>query len=320
MSLVDEFLESEVIEKSRAVLYSNLLSRFASEQQVDYGVKSFVGKSGEKVKVLVVVTTISESDGSIKMSLKEIGGNEFSGDPLPCFGLWPLTSQESASAVWKREMADVRKEIVSARPGLWQPKHALVVAESEERRISIHHPSQVVAKPPPAATKPEKSVSQPVKAAKKFEVPLDKLDAPDEKMSMEKENEDSSQSQQGAPEVALTIASSSSGVVEEEVVVPPEVKRQRMMPDDQAHENVPEFREVTIKKKVVVTEYGMGPNGEMIVRDVEKMVEETKLEKVVATRAVVTKSVDKKSEVKKPPPKGAAAGQGTLTSFFKSKN
>ena len=319
MSLVDEFLESEVIEKSRAVLYSSLLSRFASEKQVEYGVKSFLGKSGEKVKVLVVVTTISESDGSIKMSLKEIGSMELSGEPLHCFGLWPLTSQESASAVWKREMDDVRKEIVSARPGLWQPKHALVVAESEERQKSMHHPSLPVPKPPPAVAKPEKSVPQPKKATKKFEVPLDKLDAPDEETLMEKENEDSSQSQQGAPEVALTIASSSSGVVEEEVIVPPEVKRQRIMPDE-APENLPEFREVTIKKKVIVTEYGMGPNGEMIVRDVEKMVEETKLEKVVAPRAVVTKSVEKKSEAKKPPSKGPAAGQGTLTNFFKAKN
>jgi hypothetical protein len=263
--------------------------------------------------------------------LQAIGGEEYirnEKSSKQLFALRALTSGESASSIWKREMEEVRKEMVLVRPGLWNPKHALVSHDSPQREVAIltqekpqsSKPSAVFAQSAPAQlsvpkTK-EKSVAQPraKPVTKKFEVPLDKLDEPhsnskqdeveDEKMSVEKENVELEQSA-AAPEVALTISSASS----------PSAKRQRFEEvESVASSSEPQFRQVTIKKKVVVTEYEMGPNGEMMVKDVEKMVEETKLEPVPPASgrsSINVRPTEKKKDAK------ATPGQGKLTSFFK---
>jgi hypothetical protein len=81
----------------------------------------------------------------------------------------------------------------------------------------------------------------------------------------------------------------------------------------------PQFRDVVIKKKVVVSEYEMNENGEMIVRDVEKMVEEIVREPVKSKPAPPSISSIRSgtSGQSSGPKKAPKAGQATLTGFFK---
>lgn len=335
MASVHDFLESEVIDKSRTVLYSSLSARFELDKKFQTGIKSFISKFGQNVKVLIVFTagSGSGSEETLEIKLRSIDSVEFESKPfekLNVFAFRPTTSEESSSSIWKREMEEVRQEMASNRKDLWQSKNAVVIHPSTERNLSVSFQP-----PPPVATsKPPVSVVKDKPETKKFQVPLDKLDDDkDEKMSIEKDNEEA---KLPAPEIALTISSSS--VAGEEILssnASPQAKRPRV---EEAAESIesssrasgsePQFREVTIKKKVVVTEYAMGPNGEMIVKDVEKMIEETKLEPVMVMPSNSSKSSRSQPFIsrtggekdKKKEPKASAPGQGKLTSFFKAKN
>lgn len=344
---VTEFLTSEVQEKRKAVLVSSLLKQFDYSQVVK---ETHEFSSQESVEVFVTVS--ASSDRGTKLSVMALGDAREKGFlNFQIFALKPKNSAESHSAIWRRECEATRSEIISAKPNLWQPSHAVIVSESTERQIAV----PVVAAPVPVKTNNTSSAStskpgnsgsklgftkvsvpqevksapkpappaEPVKRAAlaKFQVPLDRLDEP---MLPEKENSETSHEE---PPVVAT--------PEDEAREPasPEAKRARVT--DPPVETVsssasvvsvessePQFREVVIKKKQIVTEYVMGENGEMIVRDVEKMVEEVRMEQVKPSSVKSVNSNKTSGSPTSSSGKGpkATPGQFKMTNFFKPKN
>lgn len=344
---VTEFLTSEVQEKRKAVLVSSLLKRFDHSQVVK---ESHEFSSQESVEVFVTVSASSDRGTKLSvMPLRDARERGFSNFQI--FAFKPKDSAESNSAVWKRGCEATRSEIISAKPHLWHPSHAVIVSESTERQIAV----AVVAAPVPVKTNNSSSSStsksgnsgsklgftnvsgpkevkaapkpvppaEPVKRAApaKFQVPLDRLDEP---MLPEKENSETCHEE--APVVATA---------EDEATEPasPEPKRARVT--DPPMETVsssasvvsvissePQFREVVIKRKQIVTEYVMGENGEMIVRDVEKMIEEVRMEQVKPSSVKSLNSNKTSGSPTSASGKGpkATPGQFKMTNFFKAKN
>jgi hypothetical protein len=325
---ISEYLESELLLKRRAILMSGLIRKFGHDSVVQEASK-FLNRNTEHVSVLFTHACTGENGNRIITLTEEIGNIN------NLFSIKPRDSAETPSAMVKRDIEEIRTDMIAARPGLWQPIFATITAETcLEREIKNVTPTaskpaiaSVGVKSAPAtlyeSSKPkvhaameQKKVesSVPEKPRAKFQVPLDRLDDPDSELPTDKKREEvemkeNSTSSQGAPEV---------------VVSSPSAKRQRMEePVEEIAESIassePQYREVVVKKKVVVTEYEMGPNGEMIVKDVEKMVEETKMElvkppsKQSSVRSVAQSQTKKEQKPAKP-------GQATLTGFFKPKN
>jgi hypothetical protein len=319
---VSEFLDSEVIGKKRVTLVSSLLRRFGYFNFFSE-IEKFANNNSSQIELLTS-ESVQQVDGSIDITIVH---TEKVTKRL--FAVRPRESNETISAVFKRDMEEVRSEISKSKAGLWTPEYALVGSTScEERGISvpvISAPAAPVSRPTenkipkPASSMfskaPVKSVSasqpkvEPTRAPVKFQVPLDKLDDPndtfvDKESPVEKENSCSDVVME-APQVV----SVSSSVASAES---PVAKRQR---------TEPEYREVIIKKKVKVTEYEMRPNGGMIVKDVERMVEEKKMELVrPPSQPMKSASSSVSSAGSKNEPKPAKPGQSTLAGFFKPKN
>ena len=332
---IASFLEEEVLEKKRTALYSYLVRKYPDSSVLDE-ISRFLENHSQAVSLIISQSNTGE-DGSHVISLT--CSDKFS-DRI--FAIRPKDSNETFSSVFRRDREDIKAEMTERNNELWTPRHALITPSQKlEMRdikapmvsptpnkpsISVNKPAPIgVPSRAPSSNAPASVVSKPVVAnpvsvAKKpvvappvkFQVPLDRLDDMNdgfvEKKNIEEESvkENSFESADPSPpQVALTVSSSS---------VSPAPKRPRT--------EEPEYREVTIKKKVLVTEYEMGPNGEMVVKDVEKMVEETRMELVKpssqqpATRTAPSSG----SSGKKDPPKPAKPGQGTLTGFFKPKN
>ena len=346
---VCEFLESEVIEKKRTALYSFLLRKFGNENVLE-NINHFFSSNSQLVSLLVSQSSLS-SDGAHVISL--VNADKVT-DRL--FAIKPRDSNESYASVFRRDREDVKAEMRACNESLWSPSHALITASHplEQRAIrnstgpasnfsskptgqisnpsskpigqAVNPSSKPIGQTSNASAKPigqtvnpsSKPIGQTVNPSSKpastkalFTVPLDRLGDPDDEIEeKEKVIEHSLEVEQdaAAPQVAVTVSDSSEA---------PTAKRQRVDGD----EDKPQYREVTIKKKVIVTEYEMGPNGEMVVKDVEKMVEETKLELVKAPHVTNNnnKSNSASSSATRKEPKPAKAGQGTLSGFFKPK-
>ena len=353
---VTDFLESEVIEKSRLVLFSSLLKQFADPSQIALSTREFIASHPDAVAVHVAVSTESANARTISVVPLEAAGDS----AFTYFSLKPKASIESNSAVWKRECEQTKAEIVACRPALWKPHHANVSSDCPEREIALvtlppvnavrsaptsapasmtaskqtsvsggnklgfaKASTQQVAPPPPAKAEVlPAAIKRP--AAAKFQVPLDRLDDPDTDMLPEKESsvaED--EARDAAPEIAVTIASSVAGA---DSHTSPEPKRARIEASESGSIDSGvsvggpvEYRDVVVRKKTIVTEYEMGANGEMIVRDVEKMVEETRREPVRPRMPQRDIPAAAGNGTKKAEPK-AKPGQGTLAGFFKPKN
>jgi hypothetical protein len=315
---VSEFLDSEVIGKKRVTLVSSLLRRFGYSNFFSE-IEKFANTNSSQIELLTS-ESVQQVDGSIDITIVHTEKVT-----RRLFAVRPRESNETSSAVFKRDMEEVRSEISKSKAGLWTPEYALVGSTScEERGISVPVISAPVSRPTenkipkPASSMfskaPVKSVSasqpkvEPTRAPVKFQVPLDKLDDPndtfvDKESPVEKENSCSDVVME-APQVV----SVSSSVASAES---PVAKRQR---------TEPEYREVIIKKKVKVTEYEMGPNGGMIVKDVERMVEEKKMELVRPPSQPMKSASSVSSAGSKKEPKPAKPGQSTLAGFFKPKN
>ena len=338
--MVLSFLQEELIEKKRSVLFSSLVKRFDFGAELTDGLQTFLKASQADVVVLSRTSEL-RPNGELVISLRKIV--ELPEALSDVFLIQPRDSMESASSVFKRESEATRAAMTASRPALWIPSYALVSSDCPERAIAVPvitpsvsvsgaksavgsksapsgmgafvKPSASSAERKATVTAPVAAVYAPVRAAVKFQIPLDRLDPDhanegahddDEPVEAAKEN--------GAPEVAVTVSSES-----------PVAKRPRVdavesaISVESSSTSSPKFREVTIKKKVIVTEYAMGPNGEMIVKDVEKMVEETRMEPVVASRRPAPSSVAS-SKQSSAPTKQAKPGQATLTGFFRPKN
>ena len=345
--MVQSFLQEELIEKKRSVLFSSLVKRFDFGAELTDGLQTFLKASQADVVVLSRTSEL-RPNGELVISLRKIV--ELPEALSDVFLIQPRDSMESASSVFKRESEATRAAMTASRPALWIPSYALVTSDCPERAIAVPviTPSVAVSgvksavgsKSAPSGlgafvksvesaersvvkttvTAPVTAVNAPFKAKPstagvKFQIPLDRLD-PDQ--ANERANDDDepveAAKENGAPEVAVTVSSES-----------PVAKRPRVdavesaISVESSSTSSPKFREVTIKKKVIVTEYAMGPNGEMIVKDVEKMVEETRMEPVVASRRPAPSSVAS-SKQSSAPTKQAKPGQATLTGFFKPKN
>jgi len=274
----------------------------------------------------------------------------------------PTSGSEGISAIWQRHIEGVKEEISSVSPGLWKGafERSVIVGEFVERDIRVVVvPSAIsaggnrsapailtsstgggklgfkifpgpatVSDPKPSSAAP--AVKIPPRSGAKYQVPLDSLGGGDAPGTPERHRDEA---EEVSSEIVgktvdgdvMDVCSSSIGCGETvSEIRSPVNKRQRMESSAAAEETAvgPEFRDVVIKKKVVVSEYEMNENGEMIVRDVEKMVEE-----------IIREPVKKSSNVNRGglprsaagsggggPKKSPAAGQGTLTGFFKKSN
>ena len=244
--------------------------------------------------------------------------------------LWPGASVY-AGIVSDREVQErqvqVRVEIPAATTSITAGKSSTVTGtqNSASNKNKLGFAKQcgpiVAAKQTPQPTVP---VSQPTKAsvktttaAVKYQVPLDSLggECPG---TPEREREETE-----------TLEMSAEQVEDEKMHVDepswsPQSKRQKLEePVDEPESSPPsspQFREVVIKKKVVVSEYEMNENGEMIVRDVEKMVEEIVREQVKVPEKKKQSGFGGSSLAnnKTKPASSAPSGQGTLTGFFSS--
>lgn len=340
---ISEYLESEVLEQRRAILMSGLIRKFGSASVAQEAGK-FLSSHAEHVSALFTHASVG-TEGQRVISL-----TEDMGDINRLFSIKPRDSVETPSAIVKRDLEEIRADMIAARPGLWQPSFATITAETclerEIKTVVVPAPNPVStgkpstasvgvksapanlftsSKPKTVAVAEKKVETKPVAPAEKttaaprakFQVPLDRLDDPDSELPTDKKRQDDE-------EVEMKENSTSSQGAPEVVVSSPSVKRQRMdEPVEEIAESVassePQYREVVVKKKVIVTEYEMGPNGEMIVKDVEKMVEETKMELVKAPSKQSSVRSVVQSQTKKDP-KPAKPGQATLTGFFKPKN
>lgn len=334
------YLESEILEKRRAVFVSSLLRKFDHKSLLE-DAKKFLSDNNDKVSTLFTRATSNE-DGTRVISLtSEKNGLEH------LFSIKPIDSAESDSAMWKRDLEDIRTEMTKTESNIWEPKFANIgAANCLERQIAIapsvvttsksvttngssttmsksgnlFSSSQKVASKPTSVEKKTETTHVEKKPLTKFQVPLDRLDDPDSELPTDKKRQDEDDEEMKENSDDVTHAAP-------EVAVSPSAKRQRtdtpmeeVVAESIASSSEPQYREVVIKKKVIVTEYEMGPNGEMIVKDVEKMVEETKMELVKPpSKQPSVKSIGSSSQSKKEP-KPAKAGQATLTGFFKPKN
>lgn len=326
---ISEYLESKVLLQKRAILISGLIRKFGHDNVVEEA-RKFLNINKEHVSALFTHAFTEENGNRIISLTEEIK------DINHLFSIKPRDSSETSSAMVKQDLEEIRADMLAARPGLWKPIFATITAETclereiknvptaafkpEIANIGVKSaPASLLAsaKPKPVAMEQKKVESRVTeKSRAKFQVPLDRLDDPDSELPTDKKREEvemkenSSISSQGAPEVVVSRS--------------PSAKRQRMEePMEEIAESIassePQYKEVVVKKKVVVTEYEMGPNGEMIVKDVEKMVEETKMElvkppsKQSSVRSVAQSQTKKEQKPAKP-------GQGTLTGFFKPKN
>jgi hypothetical protein len=321
---ITEFLQEEVIGKRKSILVSSLFRQF------DYGTvikgsRAFANMSPDQVTVYVVESSKSHN-GEIVLSVATL---ENAQDKSNIFCFKPKDSIESNSSIWKRESEAVHSEIVNAKPNLYIPSYALVTCESSQREISVpviapkaqiaslSNPKTSISQPSVSVVKEDKSSKQkPAPTSRpKFQIPLDRLDEPDEKENSRTPSCPGTPAN-APPEVAVSIEDSSVGS--------PDRKRQKTVEEESAPVSVasssPQYRQVVIKKKQVVTEYVMGENGEMIVRDVEKMIEEVKTELVPSSAPRSVASIKSSSSGASKVPKPVAPGQGKLTSFFKAKN
>jgi methionine-rich copper-binding protein CopC len=307
---VGAYLESEVVEKKRSVLTSSLLRKFNSANFFNE-LNDFLEKREDIVPFYLESQT--RENGSRIISVSETKGSV---DRV--FLIKPVGGEESTSAIWKRDIEEVKTEMVASRPSLWTPKYASVSSDACEVRMVIT-PTPVAhatvtnssVKSTQASVKTSKPavVSAPAalvpeKKQIKYEIPKDRLDDPDQAPMKSEETKENGEHY--SPEVLVEASPDS-----------PVSKRQKVDAEMVASSE-PQYREVTIKKKVIVTEYEMGPSGEMIVKDVEKMVEETKMELVKPVLA--KKSAPAAASQGRKDPKPAKPGQGTLTGFFKPKN
>ena len=326
---IGAYLESEVVEKKRSVLTSGLLRKFNSATFFNE-LSDFLDKRDDIVPLYLESKTGENGNRIISVS-------ETKGSADRVFLIKPVGSEDSASALWKRDIEEVRSEMVAKRPSLWTPQYATVSSDvCDERKVTVVtsippapqktiptvssvkstqpavKTSQQTIKSNPIAVKTSQTAAvsapaalAPQKKQIKYQIPKDRLDDPDE-VSMKSE-ETKENGEHHSPEVLVEASAES-----------PVTKRQKVEEDtEMVTSSEPQYREVTIKKKVIVTEYEMGPSGEMIVKDVEKMVEETKMELV---KPVVAKKQAPMASQGKKEPKPAKPGQGTLTGFFKPKN
>lgn len=291
--------------------------------------------------------------------LSELGDNHYSNEGNWWYYL-VKPGRESVASAWSREIETMKKMAADAAPKLWAGAsvYAGIVSDREvqERQVQVRveipaatsNPAGksatvastqnsasnknklgfakqsgpiVAAKQAPQPTVP---VSQPTKASVKtttaavqYQVPLDSLggECPGtpEREREETETLDMSVEQVMGEEMHV-----------DETIASPQSKRQKIEePVDEPESSPPsspQFREVVIKKKVVVSEYEMNENGEMIVRDVEKMVEEIVREQVKVPEKKKQPGFGGSSSAnnKKKPASSAPSGQGTLTGFFSS--
>lgn len=244
------------------------------------------------------------------------------------------------SSLWKREISEIAEEMHSVRPNLWTPSDCEFVSPEREIRVHVavaanpvkHRPQQEQVNKSAnrlgfqkVALKELEKVEQPVPAAvlekenvikTKFQVPLDSLEG-DEEM-MEEEPADSVVAHSVAPTTEVMSVSSSPAKKRRKNIVPvtnglnfakeshPTLSSAVLpaAPIIQG-EDGKQYREVIVKRKTVTTEYAMSESGEMIVKDVEKMVEEIVRQEVRAEKSGI--SVSSKSS------------QGTLSGFFSKK-
>jgi uncharacterized protein (DUF433 family) len=296
-------LQSEIIDRNRAMYVSQMVRRFGDVSAVHQAIAQL-----PKDQVDIWMARYEESS----VSLVKLEGQ--GSDQAVPFLVRPKNSIESDESLWKRDRAEVKELIVSARPGLWVGAASvsqILPSSCEERVIQgLTAPTAPTQSKPPAskaavAPPTERKIEQQKSEPKKYTVPLDTLD-PDEIMERK-------------PDVAedhIVVAPTPApiSVSDNTSVSSPQAKRVKTTAEEPT--GSPRFREVVIKKKVIVTEYSVGENNEMIVKDVEKMVEETVMEHVRPAVPKLKSSAPSSSSGKsaaKPPP----AGQATLTGYFK---
>ena len=340
---IEQYMSVELGDRMRTISASELMRTFSqSFDTVQAAMKKFVTSSNCLDNVFVAVSESGENDTRLRV----IRLNEVS--ELASTATWWYymikPGNESATSAWQREVDFMKKSVSDSSPDLWPGAcvYANIVSDESvrERQVQIRVEQQPTAKTVgqsstqvvttssqslanrnklgfskmsgPVVSKVEQPVAKPYNSPKKapqtatkYQVPLDSLEgqAP------------------GTPEPAGEVTPEME-IDTEPARDSPETKRQKVeeiVQDESESPEVPfspKFREVVIKKKVVVSEYEMNEHGEMTVRDVEKMVEEVVREQIkVPDRR--PKPMGLSGGAKKKSTSSAPAGQGTLTGFFK---
>lgn len=316
---INNLLLAEVAEKRRTVLASSIFRSVpgATQTEIRNAVSQFL--SDNEGMTATILQTEQRGDGRVRISLVPYAG----GANCSFHCIRPSDSLESADSVWKREIAAISAEIVQARPSLYRP-HGGSNASCPEREVKVHVAPAVnpvkgggptmsnklgFQKKPDVAQEVRPTSAKPQPAAsscavkKPFQIPLDSLDPSPSVVSLGTSSPENKKLKRSSEDVEMTEEQECQAMSIDNSVAPPL----------SISSSSPKFRDVTIKRKIVVTEYAMSDSGEMVVKDVEKMVEEVVREEVKQRREEGRRAA---APVAKKPAKEPAAGQGKLTSFF----
>ena len=351
---IESYMSIELGERMRTICLSELMRKFSKPfEHVQLAMKKFVQSSNCIDNVYVAVSEGDDVNRSIRII--KLGETEALGPNASWWYYMVKPGAESVATAWSREIASMKELAAEKAPGLWPgaSAYASIVSgdslKEREVKIRVEQPSVSVASSGmkslssvqtnsgsanksklgfskvsgPVVAKEEKkekvdsvpssqaAVSKPA-ATVKYQVPLDSLggEAPNTPERVSDEMDEPAEKEDVQMEEQQVKSSSSPDRNRQKIVVEPE--------EEEVIDTLsssPKFREVVIKKKVVVSEYEMNESGEMIVRDVEKMVEEIVKEQIKpAAKKTVGGSTAAAAAKKKT--SSAPAGQGTLMGFF----